>query len=151
MAVSREAVMQALLNVLAPPGQTAFVTVGRRLDNPENIAQAQKPALFLVEHEDEFIKELPEHPLVQVMTVLVFLYTDVGNEIAGQNAIPQAPLNGLIDALVAALKPDNPVTRKQTLGGLVSAVWLHGTAPRATGDVTGKAMSVVPIRFLLPV
>jgi hypothetical protein len=103
MAVSREAVMQALLNVLAPPGQTAFVTVGRRLDNPENIAQAQKPALFLVEHEDEFIKELPEHPLVQVMTVLVFLYTDVGNEIAGQNAIPQAPLNGLIDALVASL------------------------------------------------
>lgn len=147
MSASREAIMTALLVLLAPPGQSTFRTVGRRLDNPENIAADLKPALILVEHEDEFVKDQPGYPLVQVMTVAAFLYTDVGTD---QNRVPQQPLNDLIDALIAALKPDHGGTIRQTLGGLVHDVWLHGVAPRASGDITGKAMSVLPIKILLP-
>ncbi len=78
MAVSRDQVMQALFDLLKV--SSSFVTVGRRLVDPENVASDEKPAFFLVEHEDEFKKDLPDQPLVQTMTALAFLYIDTGTD-----------------------------------------------------------------------
>lgn len=146
----REQIAATLFTLLSQAPGTGFVTVGRRLVDPENVATSERPAFFLIEHEDEFIQDVPDHPLKQVMTFAAYLYIDVGNDAASQNAIPGASLNNIVDALVVALKPDNGVTRRQTLGGLVAAAWLSGNAPRASGDTTGKGMSVIPIKVLMP-
>lgn len=146
----REQIAAALFTLLSQAPGTGFVTVGRRLVDPENVATGQKPAFFLVGHEQDFVQELPSHPLKQIMTFAAYLYVDVGNDSASQNAIPDTQLNNIIDAFVTALKPDNAITRRQTLGGLVEAVWLSGQAPHASGDTTGKAMVVMPIHVLMP-
>lgn len=146
----REAIAEALFALLSQAPGTGFVTVGRRLVDPENTATKDNPAFYLIGHEEEFVQDQPNHPLKQVMTFAAYLYVDVGNDAASQNAIPDTQLNTIIDALVTALKPDNMVTRLQTLGGLVTAVWLSGQAPHASGDTTGKGAVVLPIKVLMP-
>jgi hypothetical protein len=146
--VTREQIMQALFARLSgAPGQSSFVTTGRRLVDPENIAAQQRPALFVIAHGESYEREGTNIPPRRTMDALALIFTDVGHD---KNAIPEAQLNNLLDAIDAAMVPDNPLSGELTLGGLVKSCVIEGGIERASGDITGKGMAVVPIHIVLP-
>jgi hypothetical protein len=146
MAVTREAIMEALLAVLS--GTAAFVTISRRNQNPEGLSPASTPALFLVEHEDTWDRRQGYNIApVRTLAAVAIIYIDTGTN---QNAIPSSFINATLESIEAAFVPDNRQTNTFTLGGLVQACILDGPSTRASGDVTGKGLVVVPIRILIP-
>lgn len=143
---TREQIMAALFTVLS--GTSTFITKGRRNRDPEGLKPAQTPALFLVEHDDEWNRKTGINaPAVRLLNAKAILYIDTG---ADENAIPSTFINNALDSMEAAFAPDNLVLGTFTLGGLVRACHLDGTSTRASGDVTGKGLVVVPIRILMP-
>ena len=142
---TREQVMNALLALLKATG--SFVTISRRNRNPEGLAPSQSPALFLVEALEEYSRPSPTVQPKRALVVKAIFYNDVGPD---ENAIPSTPINNALDALDVALKPDDPATNRFTLGGLVFSAMIEGTIEKASGDVTGKSLAVVPIKIVLP-
>jgi hypothetical protein len=55
-----------------------------------------------------------------------------------------------LDRLDQALAPDNLLTGRCTLGGMVYSCIMDGDVEKAPGDVTGKSLAVVPISIVLP-
>jgi len=143
---TREQVMAALFTALAGVG--AFVTKSRRNRDPEGLTPSQTPALFLVEHDDNWDRKAGLNaPAARLLSAKAILYIDTGTD---ENAIPSTFINNALDSMEAAFAPDNLVLGTFTLGGLVRACNLDGTSTRASGDVTGKGLVVVPIRILMP-
>ena len=141
---TRERAISALFALLQKlPGLT---TPSRRLTNPEGMDPTLSPALFLVCHQDTTQRASSEHPPLRILQMRVLLYNDVGTD---QNAIPETPVNNLIDAIETLLLP-NPLTGLQTLGGLVYHCFIEGDVVRSSGDITGKSMAVVPVKIVLP-
>ena len=143
--VTREQVMQALFALLQSTG--SFVTVSRRNRNPEGLTPAQCPALFLLEDAEEPKRKSLNMPPVRELTVKAIFYHDCGTD---ENAVPSALINAVLDALDAALLPDNLQTGFCTLGGLVFAIYISGSVTKAPGDITGKSLAIVPLRIVLP-
>jgi hypothetical protein len=143
---SREAVMTALLTQLQTV--SAFKLASRRNRDPATIGPALSPALFLLEHAERYVRSSVAMPPTREMMVSVIFYNDVG---ADANAVPATIINTALDALDAALKPNDP-SNLFTLGGLVDSVVVDDTRDieRAPGDKTGKALAVVPLRIVLP-
>ena len=147
MAATREQIMEALFAVVSASG--AFVTKGRRMVSQTGLSPALSPAVFLIEHLDVYERKQGGYNVQpkRELHALAIMYNDTGSN---QNAIPSTFINNALDALEGLFAPDNKVTNTFTLGGLVQACVLDGTSERASGDVTGKAMAIAPIRILLP-
>ena len=137
--IAREDVMAALLSRLSIP---AFVTISRRNRAPETLAPSLTPALMLVGHKETYERPSASAPAKITLHLLAIIYIDVGND---ENAIPDAILNGLLDQVTLALKPDQPNLGRTTLGGLVQSVMIDGDITKAPGDVSGKGLAVIPI------
>lgn len=148
MATMREQVLEALKAVLQTSAE--FKTVSRRLEKQENITPDMSPALFVVTHQDAYTRPVIAAPPKRDLTAMAIIYNNVGTGVAGMNAIPEAPINDAIDAMDALLKGDNPLVKKNTLGGLVEACFIEGTILRGSGDVDGLASAFIPIRIILP-
>jgi len=144
---SREAIVEALFSVLQKSAE--FVTTGRRNTNPERLTPTQTPALFLVESVDKWDWQQSGYNNLakREMRLLAILYNDTGTD---QSKVPNAVINNALDAIELAMQPDNFTTETFTLGGLVQACLIDGATQRASGDTTGKALAIVPIRILLP-
>lgn len=145
---TREQAVTALFNVLK--SAAAFKVASRRLRDPEGLDPAtETPALFLVEETDKWDRTAGYNMLAKKdMRLRAILYcslppTDV-------NSIPSSIINAALDAIDDLFKPDNVQTDTFTLGGLVQACLLDGESQRAPGDITGKALAIVPIRILFP-
>ena len=109
---------------------------------------SQTPALFLVERDDDWNRGPGfNEPPIRTMRFWAILYNDVGTS---DSAVPNTIINNAIDALELAMTPDDVINGTFTLGGLVQAVTLDGTTQRSSGDTTGKALAIVPIRVLIP-
>jgi hypothetical protein len=147
MGASREDIMTALLALVAPVGR--FKTSSRRNSKPEDMNPAQTPALFLIEHVDEWDRSAGYNQRPKrSMTVLAIIYFDAGDD---QAVIPSSLVNPLIDQIEADIsKIDDAMAETQTLGGKVQAVLIDGPSQRASGDTTGKGLAIIPIRILLP-
>ena len=144
-AATREQVMAALLTRLQGTGQ--FTVVTRRNAAPETIATPGQPALVLVKHHERYEKKSTTLKPVRVMIVLAIIYIDVG---AVANAIPDAILNPIQDAIDTALNPDSAQYNTCTLGGLVQSTVIVGEVISAPGDKTGKGTVIIPIEITLP-
>src|SRR5579872_2289243 len=133
MATTREQAITALLTIFEGIG--ALKTVSRRNRDPEGMDPALTPALFLLENEDDWDRNpgYNQFPIRSIM-MMAIVYSDVGQD---ENAIPGTPINNALDAIEAALVPDNPQTGTMTLGGLVQAVTIDGHSQRSSGDTTG--------------
>lgn len=149
MAATREQIMVALFTTLSnAPGEGVFITKSRRNRDPEGLDPTTTPALFLVEHTDKWDRTGGYNSVSKrEMNVFAIVYYDAGTD---QNIVPSSVLNPLLDAIEAALAPDNRQTNTFTLGGLVQACLIDGESQRASGDVTGKGLAVIPIRILIP-
>ncbi len=149
MALDRETVMNALLARLATATAAGvpFKASGRRVRDPENVPGDQRPALYLVEHEDDWERPAINLPAKTSMTVWALVYTDVG---MNEDLIPMTQINQFIQAIEALLAPDTPVLNRFTLGGLVFNCMLKGRGIRAAGDTTGKSLAALPIEIIFP-
>lgn len=146
MGATREQIMEALFAVLQQAG--TFVTSSRRNQNPENMDPANTPALFLSEHTDGWDRSKGYNvQAIRELRCVAVIYIDVGTN---PNAIPSSFINNTLDAIEVAFTPTDRMRNTFTLGGLVQACVLDGTSTRASGDITGKGLAVVPIRILFP-
>ena len=137
--ITREQVMSALVMRLS---SASFVTVSRRNRGPDAIQASATPALMLIGHKEFYDRPALSLPAKIILHVLAIIYVDVGTD---ENAVPDAVLNPLLDALSASLAPDSPQTGRCTFGGLVQSVMIDGEIEKAPGDVTGKGLAVVPL------
>jgi hypothetical protein len=141
---SRESIMQALFALVS--ASSSFVTKSRRLQLWSSLSPAQKPAIFQYEREDTYTNGKQYLPIVE-MNADLYIYTAPGMD---SGITPISVLNPLIDAVDTALAP-NPVTRRQTLGGLVSHVWIDGKIMKDPGDLDGDGIAVIPVKILATV
>lgn len=143
---TREQAVTALFNLLSESSD--FVTKGRRNTNPEGLGPAQTPALFLVEDTDKWDRASGYNNLAKrEMKLYAIVYHDVGSNDA---AVPSTIVNNALDAIEAAMVPDDIINGTFTLGKLVESCTIDGESQRSSGDTTGKALAVVPIRILFP-
>ena len=61
---------------------------------------------------------------------------------------PSSVMNPLLDAVTAALAPDNPINTAQTLGGTVAHCWIEGAIETDEGTLGDQAVAIVPVRIL---
>jgi|ERR1700691_1410401 len=141
---SRESIMTALFNLVS--GSASFVTASRRLQLWSSLSPADKPAIFQYERDDTYTNGKQYLPIVE-MNVDLYIYTAPGMD---SGITPISILNPLIDAVDAALAP-SIVTKRQTLGGLVSHVWIDGKIMKDPGDLDGDGIAVIPIKILATV
>ncbi len=76
------------------------------------------------------------------LQVDLYIYCSNGGN---DNLSPGEVLNPLLDAIEVALAPDNIVTRKCTLGGLVQHCWIEGTVETFEGTLGDREVAIVPI------
>lgn len=120
-----------------------IVTTSRRWKPVKDVSPVDQPALFLVP-----IRESVDGPIgmPRVFTIdadiLIYAHTN------GNKAIPASSiLNPLIDAVAAAFVPDNQMTNRMTLGGLVEHCWLEGQIETDEGYFGDQGVVVLPVRI----
>lgn len=138
--ISREPIMAALFAKL----QTVqgFATSSRRLLALEDIQNADLPALYLTQRTEKVETKPPGMNPVSVFTCDVHLYITTG---ADRTVAPDTILNPLVDAIAAVLAPDNVVTNRQTLGGLVQHCWIEGLIEYFEGVLGPVGVVIIPI------
>jgi hypothetical protein len=144
MTASREAIMSALFALVS--GSAPFVTSSRRLKLWTDVPAAERPAIFQYERDDSYTNGKQYLPIIE-MNVDLYIYTYPGTD---SGITPISVLNPLLDAVDAALAPSK-VTGRQTLGGLVSHVWIDGKVMKDPGDLDGDGIAVIPVKILATV
>jgi hypothetical protein len=147
MTATREQIISALLQKFAASG--AFKTVGRRNRDPnESVPLEQLPMVMLVKKSEKFERPSPNLPPKRTLNMVAFVYTGVAPE--DENAIPEAPLNDSMEAIDAALAPDDVMQNRCTLGGLVFSAMIDGESVVGQDANSGRSVQVVPISILIP-
>lgn len=123
---------------------TTWVTKSRRLKLFSDVPPAAQPAMYVVEHNEQYNGRNRSTPRRGELTGSVFCYarTD-GEQIGG------AIINVMMDAVEAAFAPDNG-DGACTLGGIVSWAYIDGQVFKDPGDIDNQAMLIVPFRVMIP-
>jgi hypothetical protein len=138
--VNREPIYAALFAKLS--SSYTFVTASRRLKHWSDVPPADQPALFLTQ-ERETAATTPGLNTVWQGRASVYLYANTGENI---EIAPSTILNPMVDAIEATLKPD-PISNKQTLGGLVQHVWIEGDIQTDEGVLGPQGVVIIPLVF----
>ena len=137
--MNREAIYSALFAKLS--SVQGFNTVSRHLKIWNDVSPADQPALFMVQR-SESAMPIAGRPTVWTMTVDLILYANTGGD---RTVAPMSILNPLVDAVIAALSPDNYMTNKCTLGGLVDHAWVEGHIQTDEGILGPQGYVMIPI------
>jgi hypothetical protein len=144
MAATREQIMTALCARIFAIAD--FKTTGRRALLWSKVPFDKQPACFV-----QNVKETTEHQntmlAIRRIYVDVVFYVQVGSN---AEAEPGAAINKLLEALDAALLPDDDLRNTLTLGGLVQQCWIEGDTDIDQGGLDGQAKAVVPLQILVP-
>ena len=138
---SRETIMAALFALVS--ASPSFVTKSRRLQLWGSLSASEKPAIFQYERDDEYTQG-KLYTTIVTMQVDLYIYTAPGID---SGITPISVLNPLIDAVDAALRT-GVINNRQTLGGLVSHVWVDGKVMKDPGDLDGDGVAVIPLKIL---
>lgn len=143
--------------VTGTPG--SFATVSRQLVHWSDLPAEQFPALYQVQ-----VRETPVQkrglPTRWQLSLALYLYVrtnaqlqgSAGGEDAASDAaatFPSRLLNPILDALTAALLPDNQPEGTCTLGGLVSHCWLSDSIETSEGLLGDVEFAIAPIEILV--
>lgn len=143
--VTREQVSAALFAKLKTAA--AFGYSSRRFQTWDQIASAQKPALFLVDTKESHSKQSLITPAVRIISYDAYIFTAAGQD---PNATPITDLNALVDAVDptsgGVLAPNDH--GRQTLGGLVYDCYLDGQVDKVAGDLDGLGVAILPVKVL---
>lgn len=128
--------------------KTAFGLTSRRLQHWEDLEIENFPALMQVQTK-ESVKQTRGIPTAWTLEMLLYIY--VRTE-AQQDAtvIPSQLLNPIMDAIDAALRPDDLKAGTCTLGGLVSHAWISGPIETSEGNLGDLEVAVVPLEIVVP-
>lgn len=142
---SREAVMAALFaSFQAAPSLSGVIEMWGRRVIPWHKVQVQ-PALFLVGTNDE--NQWQGQNRVLTMGAKVWLYSRVGQD---PTAASDTGVHDLLDALDAAMLPDDPMQQRYTIGGTVFWCRQNGHVETYTGDLDGQSLSIAHIDIIVP-
>lgn len=136
--MNRESIYSALFAQVSKAAR--FVTVSRRLKHWSDVSPAEQPALFQVQ-KSEIARTVPGQPTVWELHVDLFLYAHTNGN---PDISPAEILNPLLDSVLNALAPD-PITNKDTLGGLVQHAWIEGNLITDEGVLGDQAVCVIPV------
>ena len=145
MSSSREAIASALFALLSTT--TGAATASRRLKHWSEVNSVEMPALFLTqgtETFDETFTKVGSMPR-KTMNFTAYLYAHSGGL---GTSVPSTILNGMIDAIENALRPNLATGQKQTLGNLVVHCYIAGTVQTDEGVLGDTGVAVVPIEVL---
>jgi hypothetical protein len=138
---SREQIYSALFTLVG--GAADFVTTTRRIKEYSDVDQSTQPALLQVELGEKWDAPPGMPPLV-TLNARLFIYCETGDP----TAVVSTQLNGLLDAVSAALAPAPDAEERQTLGGLVFHCRIAGEVMIAEG-LSGQSEAVLPIEILV--
>lgn len=146
--VTREQVGAALFALL----QTAhaFPTSSRKLQEFDKTSVGLKPALYVIEHREMHKKGDLMTPAVRTIMYDVYIFANTGVD---PNVIPITELNGYLDSIdgnSGGVLAPNPLTNKQTLGGLVYDCYIEGDIVKVPGDLDGEGILLIPVKVELP-
>jgi hypothetical protein len=143
--INREAIYQALFDLVkALPG---FVTTSRRSRLAKDVAAEEQPILFQEEWQGETVTHQGQGlPAKHLLYVDLGFYARLPED---KDLAPGSILNPLIDAIEAALLPDED-EENQTLGGLVEYCRINGKILKNEGLLDGQATVVIPVEILVP-
>lgn len=139
--IAREPIYLALFARLqAIPG---VVTVSRKLKHWDDVPSASQPALFQAQ-KNQVAQKQTGLPTRWSLPVDVYLYVK-----SPSDDVPAAHLNPLLDAVCAALQPDDMAGQRCTLGGLVHDTRISGTIETDEGTLGDQAVAIIPIEILV--
>lgn len=156
LSVNRTAIKNALLvkvtsATFSSPinGQTTWVSSARRLKMFNQIDPSAQPAVFMVQHREQYRSEGVGRLTRRYLDMGLWCYAPTSDE----SIIGDDLLDIMESALEAALAPDDPTRNELTLGGLV--YWCRirrddNMFIRDPGDIDGQALLVLPVQILIP-
>lgn len=141
--MTREAIYQAVFDKIKTASD--FVTASRRLRHWQDVAITDQPALFMAQR-SESVQMRPGLNPVRTLRVDVYLYARTNDP----DVAPGQILNPLLDAVLATLAtPDDLITNKLTLGGLVQHCWVEGSIETDEGVLGDQGVCIVPVVILI--
>lgn len=139
--MNRELIFSTLFSRLQ--AIAGITTTSRRWKPVKDVSQADQPALFLIP-----IRETVDGPIGRPRVFTIDADVCIYAHTRGDNTIPAATiLNPLIDAVVAAFVPDNPMSGRMTLGGLVEHCWIEGQIETDEGYFGDQGVVILPVRI----
>ena len=143
--MSRDAFYVALFSLLQGLKTAGNVkTCDRRVRFLEEMAASELPALFMAVDHQQTVQQKGLPPK-RTLAAKVFLYAANPD----RHTAAGIALNGLIDAVEAALAPAPPADA-QTLGGLASHAWIDGPIQVFEGPMGERAAAILTIHMLVP-
>lgn len=137
-----EAIMVALEALLAT---TAGVQTVTRVWQPwDQVSQLAQPAIVLVEPTEEETQRRGQQSQLK-MEVLLVCYVTV--DPASVATPPNTAINNLVSAIRTILLPKGPdlTVNAQTLGGLVSNVFIDGKIVKDAGIIDNQGSVLIPV------
>lgn len=147
--MTREPIYQGLFeffSVLAVGTAPAFKTATRKLKHWEEVQPEDQPAL-LVRQDLERAERRKGLPTKWTGRLWLALYVHTGAHI-DPGVVPSQLLNPLVDAIEAAITPDDIGNYAATLSGLVSHIAIEGDIQYFEGNLGDEAVVLIPIQFV---
>lgn len=141
-----EAIYAALFALAAAAtvnGAPAFKFTKRRMIQPEQCPHF--PALLMEQLPEHYQANLNAPPIIH-LEVRLWIFVDT--PAIDDAALPATVINGLKDAVVAALAAGGDTQPNQTLGGLVSDAWIEGEILTDEGLPDQRGLVMIPVRIL---
>lgn len=145
--ITREQISVAFFDLIA--GAADFAATSRRFVHWDQVNETQMPFLTMFKTGEVRARQSEGLPTLTI-NAHVFVYLTAGMD---PEDVPDTPMNALLDAIDAAIKPsgaDALAGNKQTLGGLVTHCYPSGPVFVDTGDLDGKAVAAIPFQILVP-
>lgn len=148
---TRKEIMIALFDLLRTASGVEWKTASRRLRHWSEVDRNARPALFLSENGGERMNHPSETLTTREIqpTIVVYTWAPKDNEAL----VPADQLNDILEAIETALTPagrDLALFGRQTLGGLVSHVFINGEIEKDPGDMDEDGILIVPLSVLVP-
>jgi hypothetical protein len=137
--ITREPIYAALFAAVS--GAASFVTISRRLKHWSDCSPAEQPALYMTQRKENVQRKPGLNPVWR-LEVDLYIYVHTRGD---SSVSPGSLLNPLLDAVSNVLAPDNLMTNKFTLGGLVQHAWIEGTIETDEGILGDQGVAIIPI------
>jgi hypothetical protein len=150
-AIDREAIWAALFAWFQSQLGTSFKTIGRKHVAPPELTIPDQPALFQIAAREGHIQKVPGAPAKIVLHGFLIVYAFgpvVQEDVGAETELGETLLNNLLRSIDAALVPDDPMTGKFTLGGLVEHCWIEGDTDLDPGIFGPQAAAILPLNIL---
>lgn len=140
MQSSREPIYKALFDLVSRAD--GLQTKSRRFKHFSEVPAEMQPALYQVQRSENAITETGQ-PTKWNLNVDLYLYVHAGE---ADDTPPTTQLNPIIDYITNLFDP-NPVTGKQTLGGLVHYARIAGNIETDEGLLGAQGIAIIPVEI----